>query len=162
MGIIDTDIIGPFFFDENVNGDTYLEMIVDNVLPELHRMGYDSMDICFMHDGAPAHITREVRQCLDENFLHWIGRFDGERKIYDWPPRSPDLNMLDFFLWGTLQHRVHLSELTSVEDLVNAIVNEADGISAVTLQRVQNNLRKRLLKCVAENGGLFEHVLKLK
>lgn len=162
-GIIDNTIIGPFFFDENVTGDTYVEMLVDHVLPEIHRKGLSSHDICYMHDGAPAHITRDVRRCLDDNFLHWIGRFDGENKLLDWPPRSPDLNMIDFFLWGVLQHRVHIHDTDSIDDLTNEIVNEvneANEIPPDMLERVQVHLLKRLRKCILEEGELFEHLLK--
>ena len=33
----DNSIIGPFFFDVNINGDTYLQMINHQVVPELQR-----------------------------------------------------------------------------------------------------------------------------
>lgn len=159
-GIIGTEIIGPFFFDANVTGETYLDMLLGHILPSLHRKGFDSADICYMHDGAPAHITAPVRQCLDENFHSWIGRGNGYRKLMDWPPRSPDLNMLDFFLWGVLEHRVHIQEHSSIEDLSNAIAIEIDGIQPYVLVRVHQNLLKRLRKCIEVNGQLFEHLLK--
>lgn len=153
----------PIFFDANVTGDTYLDMLLGNILPALHRNGFDSANICYMHDGAPAHITADVRQCLDrldDNFHSWIGRGNGTAKLMDWPPRSPDLNMLDFFLWGVLQHRVHLQEHISIDDLANTVINESDAIPPYVLTRVQQNLLKRLRKCIEVNGQLFEHLLK--
>lgn len=159
-GIVGTHIIGPFFFDANVTGETYLDMLLGNILPALHRNGFDSQDICYMHDGAPAHITADVRQCLDDSFHSWIGRGNGTGLFLNWPPRSPDLNMLDFFLWGVLQHRVFIQEHASIEDLSNAITNEIDDISPNVLARVQQNLLKRLRKCIEVKGQLFEHLLK--
>lgn len=159
-GIVKTTIIGPFFFDANVSGETYLQMLVDNVMPEIHRKGFDTMEICYMHDGAPAHITRDVRQCLDENFLQWIGRGEGERKLLPWPPRSPDLTMLDFYLWGVLQHQVHLEETNSIDELIDTVVQKSLEVTEETLIRVQRNLIKRLKKCIEVNGELFEHLLK--
>lgn len=159
-GIIADQIIGPFFFDAHVNGDTYLEMLTDYVLPELHRSGFDSSQICYMHDGAPAHITADVRQSLDDNFESWIGRGEGENKILAWPPRSPDLNMLDFFLWGVLQHRVHMVEYDSIDEMSDAIVARAQEILPATLRKVHAHLDKRLRICVRENGGLFEQFIK--
>lgn len=159
-GIVGTQIIGPFFFDANVNRDTYLQMIVDNILPTLNRRDMDSQDVCCQHDGAPPHIPREVRQCLDENFRSWIGRGEGRNKILAWPPRSPDLNMLDFFLWGVLQHRVFQGEHASIESIMEAIIEESNNITEDTLERVQRHLIKRLHKCIEQNGGIFEHLLK--
>lgn len=156
-GIIDGTIIGPYYFDANVSSETYLEMLVDYLLPELNGRGLNSFEICYMHDGAPAHITRDVRQCLSDNFLCWIGR--GEGSYLAWPPRSPDLNMLDFFLWGELQHRVNQIENRSVDEIQEKVRDEMALITPDTLERVHQNLFKRLRTCIEQNGGLFEHLL---
>ena len=51
--------------------------------------------VIFQQDGAPPHWGLQVRQFLSETFLdRWIGR-DGPIL---WPPRSPDITPLDFFL----------------------------------------------------------------
>nr|CAI5850687.1 unnamed protein product [Callosobruchus analis] len=48
-------------------------------------------------DGAPPHYHRDVRAYLDQNLSgQWIGR----RRPNEFPPRSPDLTPLDFFLWA--------------------------------------------------------------
>lgn len=113
-----------------------------------------------MHDGAPSHITNDVRAFLDEHFDSWIGRGNGENKFLAWPPRSPDLNPLDFFLWGVLQHRVHLATYDSIAQMTDAVRREAREISPQTLRKVQANMVKRLRMCIQENGHLFEHKLK--
>ena len=51
----------------------------------------------FMHDGAPAHFSTEVRDRLNNIYpLRGIG----QGGPVAWPPISPDLKLLDFFLWG--------------------------------------------------------------
>lgn len=159
-GIINETIIGPYFFEDNVTGDSYLEMLTDYLLPTLHANGFDSSKIIYMHDGAPPHIAIPVRQCLDDNFESWIGRGEGWNRLLPWPPRSPDLNMLDFFLWGTLQHRVYLLEKESIDDVANAIIDEIIEIPVEFLINTQANLIKRLHKCIEVNGNLFEHLMK--
>lgn len=156
-GIINDTIIGPYYFNANVSSETYLERLVDYLLPELNRRGLNSFQICYMHDGAPAHITNDVRQCLSDNFLSWIGR--GEGSFLAWPPRSPDLNMLDFYLWGELQHRVNKIENLSVEEVQQNVEEEMDDIEPRTLRKVHLNLFKRLRLCIQEDGGLFEHLM---
>lgn len=141
-GIIDGNIIGSYFFDANVSSDTYLEMLTDYLLPELHVRGSDSSRICYMHDGAPARISRVVRQCLSDNLMCWIGR--GEGSYLPWPPRSPDLNMLDFFLWGVLQDRVNHIESLSIDEVQEKVAEKIYMITPETLQRVHHNLFKRL------------------
>jgi hypothetical protein len=51
----------------------------------------------YMHDGAPAHFSRAVRDILNNTYR---GRRIGRGRLAAWPPRSPDLNPLDFHLRG--------------------------------------------------------------
>ena len=51
----------------------------------------------FQQDGAPAHFALDVREYLNNIFPNgWIGRGGPVQ----WPPRSPDLTPMDFFIWG--------------------------------------------------------------
>ena len=60
-------VIGPFFFDENVNGEKYLEMLEDVILPQLRQQTVFRKMI-WQQDGAPAHYSTTVREFLDDNF----------------------------------------------------------------------------------------------
>ncbi|KAG5893504.1 hypothetical protein JTB14_031647 [Gonioctena quinquepunctata] len=74
----------------------------------------------FMHDGAPAHFSQVARQHLTETYANqWIGR-GGPHK---WPARSPDLNPLDYSIWGHSQHLVYRTPVRDVEDLRNRIID---------------------------------------
>jgi hypothetical protein len=49
-----------------------------------------------MHDGTPPHFTIAVREHLHNTYPErWVGCIG----TITWPPHSPDLNPLDFFLW---------------------------------------------------------------
>ena len=90
-------IIGPFSFEGHVvNRESYLEMLQNYFIPELTHLG-PTGDTVFQQNGAPCHFALSVRQFLNESVSNrWIG-IDGP---ISWPPRSPDLSPLDFFLWG--------------------------------------------------------------
>jgi hypothetical protein len=47
----------------------------------------------------------------------WIGR----RSPRHWPARFPDLNPLDFFLWGHVQNIVYNRPIHNEEDLRNRL-----------------------------------------
>ena len=56
-----------------------------------------SQRLWFQHDGAPAHFALDVREYLNNVFPNrWIGRGGPVQ----WPPRSPDLTHMDFFICG--------------------------------------------------------------
>ena len=48
-------------------------MLKDGFIPQLNFIGEGRLDY-FMQDGEPAHYTIAIRQWLDKNFEHWIGR----------------------------------------------------------------------------------------
>jgi hypothetical protein len=52
-------------------------------------------ELHFMHDGAPAHFSLVARRYLNRKLP---GRWIGTGGPIAWPPLSPDLNPLDFFL----------------------------------------------------------------
>jgi hypothetical protein len=42
-----------------------------------------------------------------------------------WPPRSPDITPLDFFLWGHIKALIYILPADSEEDLIDRIVEAA-------------------------------------
>lgn len=56
--------------------------------------------IWYMHNGTPAHSSMTVREYVDAKFP---GRWIGSCGPIPWPARSPDLNPIDFYLWGHLK-----------------------------------------------------------
>lgn len=63
-------------------------------------MSYQLYDMFFMQSGFPPYFSLHVRVYLDRVCSgRWIGRGG---PVY-WPPRSPDLNPLHYFLWRYLK-----------------------------------------------------------
>jgi transposase len=132
-GIFEDQIIGPFFFDGNVTQDSYLDMLQSyledflNDIPPPQRSS-----VFFQQDGAPPHFATIVRNYLHEQFPgRWIGRLGP----IEWPPRSPDLNPLDFFLWGPLKSVVYRNRPRNIDELKEAIRQEIHNIPRETLLR---------------------------
>ncbi|KAJ4439845.1 hypothetical protein ANN_07973 [Periplaneta americana] len=95
----------------------FLENTIPHVLEDTPLI--NRQHIHFLHDGAPAHFSRTARRYLDRRFPdRWIGRGGP----IAWPPRSPDLNPHDFYLWGHLKSLVYSSLVPDLESLRNRIV----------------------------------------
>ena len=95
-------IIGPYFFDGNVNGNAYLRMLNEFVFPQLAEHLNNQYweggfrGLWWAQDGAPAHRLIAVRDRLIDVF--GSNRVIGLGHDVEWPPRSPDLTPCDFFL----------------------------------------------------------------
>lgn len=155
-GIIDENIIGPFFFeDRTVRGENYLEMLQNQIVPALRELNYDPLNIVFQQDGAPPHFRRIVTDWLDNNMPNWIGR--GGPVL--WPPRSPDLTPLDFFVWGYIKNIVYRTQPESMDELIQKVQDAFQTITAQMLHNVHEGVIRRINACIDAGGGHFESSL---
>jgi hypothetical protein len=158
-GILDTTIIGPYFFDDTVTGESYKFMLENFLVPWLEDLPLQQfVNVWFQQDGASAHFALDVRHFLDVQFpRQWIGRGGG----VEWPPRSPDLTPLDFYLWGYAKSYVYENRPRpqDLDELKNRIRDSFATIQLETLRKVQRNFRKRLEWCLDAEGKHFEHVI---
>ena len=103
----------------------------------------------FQQDGAMAHTANISMVTIHGLFP---GRVISRRGDVEWPPRSPDLNACDFFLWGYIKSKVYENQPRTAADLKQNIRNEVAAIPGVMLQRGMQNFRKRFQECVDNNG----------
>lgn len=167
-GIIGNFIIGPFIINGNLNGTAYNNMLITQIIPAINNLIettatpdgnpiFNRDNVYFQQDGAPPHYARDARDTLNIEFPnHWIGR----RGSIEWPARSPDLNPLDFFLWGHLKSTVYTSQPRSLEELRLRIETECRKINNQTFQNVRNMFQQRLYYCMEVQGKQFEHLIK--
>ena len=78
----------------------------------------------------------------------WIGRGGPT----SWPPRSPDVTPLDFFLWGYVKTKVFTEEIANIEELKTRITHAVASVTPQMLLNTWKEFEKRLLK-LRENGG---------
>ncbi|XP_036145604.1 uncharacterized protein LOC118646565 [Monomorium pharaonis] len=108
----------------------------------------------FQQDGAPPHNIRRVREYLNAQFP---GRWFGAGGPLRWPPRSPDLSPLDFFLWGYLKEKVYAKQPENVEEVVARLHAAVATVDAEMLLHVRNEAVRRAHACLEANGEQFEH-----
>ena len=150
-------VLGPFFFEESVNGENYLEMLQSFLWPQVANLP-DIDRLRFMQDGAPPHFARPVRQWLDQVFE---GRWIGRRGPTEWPPRSPDMTPLDFYLWGHIKQLVYQRRPQNTDDLRGFIRDAFSDINAQPeLMRKVLLAFKHRMHLIMENGG--NHIEQLQ
>lgn len=157
-GVLDNFLIGPYILPNRLNTQAYTVFLRD-VLPELLediplevRQG-----MWFQHDGAPAHFANEVQNYLNVAYANqWIGRGGPVA----WPARSPDLNPLDFYVWGQMKQLVYSTPVVDEMNLVARIVEAGAVIQESNrFEEVRQSLLRRFRICNGAGGGHFENLL---
>ena len=160
IGLVgDNTIIGPFFFHQNVNGQRYLDMLNNQVVPVIQqRYGMQRNGAIprkwWFQDGAPAHRLRAVTTRLQELFPN---RVISLGQPHEWPPRSPDLTPLDFFLWGYVKDRVYRQPPRNLRTLQQSITREIDALRRTRKVRAAvGSMMDRARLCIQLNGAQVE------
>lgn len=155
-GMCGNKILGPYIFNENLNGNLYLAFLNTTFQDYLEEFPLGRLRrLWFQQDGAPPHNTLNVRNFLNEEFPQkWIGN----RGAVEWPARSPDLSPLDFFLWGTLKALIYKNPIESREELVANIQEAFLRIRPRWSQRAVNKVQRKIEHCIEVEGNLFEHL----
>ena len=150
-----TGIIGPYFFEDTVNGIRYMEMMKTFFFPKIEQHEKAS-DYWFMQDGAPPHRKTEVFDCLKEKFQYRLIALNAGPDLLEWPPYSPDLNPCDFFLWGYLKDNLYETPIKDTEDLKLRIKSHIEAIPTTMLSRVVDSFEMRLQEVIDKKGGHIE------
>ena len=75
-----------------INSVYYCENVLEQgLLPDIRRISNN--DFVFQQDGAPAHRSRHTVAYLRSHVPEFI-------EPENWPPNSPDLNPVDYSVWG--------------------------------------------------------------
>ncbi|XP_073994372.1 phosphatidylinositol 3-kinase regulatory subunit alpha isoform X3 [Rhodnius prolixus] len=127
-----------------MKGNFYLQFLTDILPLHLENIPVERRrKMWYQHDGCPAHSARHVKRYLDRQF---DGHVISTRGTIQWPPRSPDLTPMDYFLWGYLKNKVmgvkdefHQKAILTYIDELNALENKKpDRTSEVCNKSVEH------------------------
>ena len=84
------------------------EVLAKGLLPVTRRLSGN--DFTFQQDAAPSHRSKHTVAYLKTNVPSFI-------QPSNWPPNSPDLNLVDYSIWGALQQLVYGRKIRDLEHL---------------------------------------------
>lgn len=141
-----------FFIDPGVkiNGAYYRDVLLrENMLPAIKELTGNEFFV-FQQDSAPAHRAKPTVEYLRRETPEFISPLL-------WPPNSPDLNPVDYKIWGVLQERVYRTRINDVAQLKERLVDEWGKFDQCIIDNAVRQWRVRLRACIRANGGHFEH-----
>lgn len=169
-------VFGPYLYQTqagdkiSVTGDNYRTMLREQVLPDIEREFGSLDDLYFQQDGASPHTCKDSIEFLKTKFgdriisATWPTCKKPIDWFSDWPARSPDLNPLDFCIWGLMKTRIAKKEPKTMDeliDLIRLVVDEINNDDRLR-QKIGQSFSNRLRLCNDRNGGIFKQRLKTK
>lgn len=144
------DVMPPHFFKkgETITMDVYLQILRTVVKPWMETVA-SGRPYIFQQDGAPAHTSHLVQNWLSDNVdAFWSKEF--------WPPNSPDLNPLDYYVWGVIERVSNKSRHPNVATLQASIEAAFADLDKEQLKRACSRFRTRIEAVITANGGYIE------
>ena len=107
-------IMPPYIFEVGlkVNTKVYLDVLKSAVIPWCNQVA-GGRPWLWQQDSAPVHKSKET--------LAWL-----QKESYDfvpfshWPPSSPDLNPLDYFVWSYVENITNMTSHNTKASLISA------------------------------------------
>ena len=120
----------------------YLVLFRQGLLPEMREL---SDFFTFQQDrpSAPAHRAHPTVKLLETEVPDFISPSL-------WPPNSPDLNPVDYKIWGIVQERVYRQPISNIDELRERIVAAWEAVDQRVIDAAIRQWRQRLLACQKE------------
>jgi len=81
-----------------------------------------------------------------------------QHEIHEFSPRSPDLTLLNFFLWDYVKDIVYAEESTTREDMKTAFEKRA-GVLLKLYSAMSTSIPPSSRCYIQQNGRVFEHLI---
>ena len=141
-----------------INADYYVNSLLPKLVEDCETLMPNGFT--FQQDGAPAHTSRRAQG--------WLEQQTPEQQTPDfvnkdeWPPNSPDLNPLDYYVWGAMLHKCQqfVPKPRTVAELRAMLEVIWNDLPHESIQKAILAFRKRLQACCQSEGGHFEHLLR--
>lgn len=101
--------------DVKINAAYYKTEVLEKVVAPSLQSLYGDDHYVFQQDGAPAHTANVVQAWCRANLTDFL-----DKTL--WPPSSPDLNPLDFFVWSYMMSKLNDYTISTLDQFKMVIL----------------------------------------
>lgn len=153
LGITWNGLTQPIFFErgERLNAKLYIDKVLTHVKREGERL-FQHGHWTFQQDGAPAHRSKVSQRWCEQHLPNFW-------KADVWPPNSPDLNPMDYGVWGEVMRHMK-RELADWNEFKQEIQDAIGMVSKAFCQRTLRQWLRRIDHCKIKKGGYIDDLFK--
>lgn len=128
-----------------INGKYYQGSVVKRFHQTDEKKLFPDGDL-FHQDSAPSHVSKSTVDYFDQIGINVIPKDV-------WPPKSPDLAIMDYFSWGWMKNRVRKSKFKTTAGLKRAIIRAWNDLPQKSIQNAFDSWANRVQKVIDAEGG---------
>ena len=117
FGVVSSEghIMPAHIFDVGlkVNTKVYLDVLKSVVIPWCNQVAVGRPWV-WQQNSAPVHKSKETQAWLQKECYDFVS-------FSNWPPSSPDLNLLDYFVWSYVENITNITPHNTKASLIAAI-----------------------------------------
>jgi hypothetical protein len=159
--IIGDHLIAPCILPSKLTGPRHLRLLCRHLSQLSKNVSLFTQLMWFSSGWCSTYFSLTVLEWLSRHCSRrWIGC--GPEAPVSWPPRSPDLNPVDFYLWDSMKNAVFANTVDIREKLWQRLQDAANEIRTTVgaFEHVRTSFRDRAEACIHAHGGHFELSLK--
>ena len=158
FGVVSSEghIMPPHIFEVSlkVNTKVYLDVMKSVVIPWCNQVTGGKPWV-WQQDLAPAHKSKETQAWLQKECYDFV-------PFSHWPPSSPDLNPLDYFVWSYVENITNMTSHNTKASLIAAIHQAFAELPPALVEKACSQFRIRIKAVIEAEGGYIEEMLALQ
>jgi hypothetical protein len=149
LGASKNGLTRPIIFKpgETLTHENYIKIVLPHAKAEGRRLLGD--DFIYQQDNATPHTHKESLAWCEKNF----SRFMNNRT---WPANSPDLNVLDYYVWDAVGNNIRWDKVKNYGSLSDEIKKSVGRVSKDDLVRSVENWSRRILTVLKTKGAYIK------
>ena len=143
-------LMPPHIFEVGlkVNTKVYLDVLKSVVIPWWNQVA-DGRPWVWQQNSAPAHKSKETQAWLQKECYDFV-------PFSHWPPFSPDLNPLDYFVWSYVENITNMTSHNTKSSLIAGIHRVFAELPPALVQKSCSQFRIRIEAEIEAEGGYIE------
>ena len=131
-----------------MNSDAYVELIITVVKPQI-TMVASGRSYVWQQDSVPCHTSGKSHKWLPANFCNYTSP-------NVWTPNSPDLDLMDYYVWGAVEKDANRRTCTTKAQLIDRIKAVFETLVRGSVTSTCSRFRGRIEAVIDANGCYFE------
>ena len=143
-------IMPPHIFEVGlkVNTEVYMDVLKSVVIPWCNQVAHGRPWV-WQQDSVAAHKSKETQAWLQKECYDSI-------PFSHWPHSSPDLNLLDYFVWSYIKNITNMTSHNTKASLIAAICGVFAELLPALVEKVCSQFQVPIKAVIEAEGGYIE------